>query len=110
MVELADSFLIQGVDAFEGALADGFLVICEEEAPELRSLEEVFAVVLLLWHGQDLQPFRVRVVLRRLRLHGYLSDRHHFIEFAYVVISLFIALAFVECHPLGVQRPGGANV
>ena len=51
--ELAHGVRVELVNASEGFLADGFLVVSEEEASELLALEEVFAVVLGLAHSED---------------------------------------------------------
>ena len=52
-VELAHSVLVERVNTLEGSLADRLLVVSQEEATELRSLEEVLAVVLRLRHTED---------------------------------------------------------
>ena len=53
-VELGHGFLVEAVHTLECTLSDGFLVVCEEEASEFSSLEEVFAVVLRSGFGQHL--------------------------------------------------------
>ena len=50
LVEFADRFLIQNVDAFKGTLPNSFLMVCKKQATELRALKEVLAVILLLGH------------------------------------------------------------
>jgi hypothetical protein len=51
--EFADCVLVELLNAVERLLADSFLVVGEEEATEVRTLEEVLALVLGLRHAQD---------------------------------------------------------
>lgn len=53
MGELAHRVSVKLVNACEGFLSDGFLVVGKEESSELFPLEEVFAVVLGFTHGED---------------------------------------------------------
>ena len=50
--ELANRAGIELIDAGEGLLADGLLVVSEEQTSELGALEEVLAVVVGFGHGE----------------------------------------------------------
>ena len=63
--ELANRAGIELIDASEGLLADGFLVVGEEQTSELGALEEVLAVVVGLGHGEHILV-HIRVVLSRV--------------------------------------------
>ncbi len=47
-VELANRIIVEGVDALEGLLPEGLLVVGQEQPSELLPLEEVLPVVLWL--------------------------------------------------------------
>lgn len=109
LIEFADSFLIQTVDAFESALSDGFLVVGEEQASELRALEEVLAVVLLFRHREDFEAVRESVLLCGLGLHCNLTLRHNFIIFAHIFVLFLIAPTSVGVA-LRIERPTSSNI
>jgi hypothetical protein len=62
-IEPSDRFLIQSVYTFKCSLSNSFLVISQEQASELTSLEEIFAMILRSWHCKHFYPLRAKVLL-----------------------------------------------
>ena len=60
--ELANRAGIELIDAGEGLLTDGLLVVGEEQTSELGALEEVLAVVVGFGHGEHILV-HIRVIL-----------------------------------------------
>lgn len=96
-VELVHRVVVQLVHALEGLLAQSFLVVCEEEAPELLPREEVLALVLALRHGEDLRPLGGPVGLDRIELS---SESHSGApEFLVVFNAVFVKFVFEPIDP-----------
>lgn len=53
LLELIDGGLVQLLNLAIGLFPNGLLVIGEEKSSELTALEEVFALILLFRHRQD---------------------------------------------------------
>ena len=53
---------IELVDTCESLLANGFLIVSKEETSELSTLEEVFAMVIRLGHGENILV-HIRIIL-----------------------------------------------
>ena len=73
LAELADCLGVEFVHAFESFWAQCFLMICQEQAPEILMLEEVLAQILVLRLRQYLYPFGHLVSPRLGELHPHLQ-------------------------------------
>jgi hypothetical protein len=51
LIEFAHSAAVQFINTPKRFLTECLLVVCQEKASELLSLEKILAVVLMLWHG-----------------------------------------------------------
>ena len=109
LIKFANSFLIQTIYALECSLPDGFLMVRQQESSEFRSLKEVFAMVLLLWHGQNFQTVGESVLLRWGSFHSDLALRHQLIKFANFLLPFFVAFTPIGVL-LRVHWPGCANI
>lgn len=71
-VKLAHGIHIKRIDTFERFFADSFLMISQEQPPELGPLEEVLSMVLRLGLRQHVDPLSpvVDLGLDEGRLHG----------------------------------------
>ena len=68
MLELTDSSLVHSFDSIDSSRPDCFLIVGQEETPELFSLEEVFALVLRLRNRQNIIALQVaRLGIARIK-------------------------------------------
>jgi hypothetical protein len=58
LIELADCAAVQFIHTLECFLTKSLLIICKEKTSELLSLEEILAMVLMLWHCQNFCTIR----------------------------------------------------
>ena len=97
--------MVQLFNLAKGFFADGLLVISQKKASKLATLEEIFALVLLLGHGQDGVPHRtLRRGVPRLELELDLGAWSNLGQLVQLLGGLFARLDLAEligdAHPV----------